>query len=193
MSVMVFLVSPPLTRDRESRVVGNAKIREQSSRDQRHPSNMHPRMNLPVKAKVHGAQFSRRNPGVKVGHRSCGNLHSLMSVVIGSDKREGETERTAAPANEQFTRGFGPLKTALSAVHPTYKVRSPTIARDSSLMNNYLQEITPIGNKIEDLIARVTALEQRFDSRPRDVEEQRCRSEVILYVVVSPVAFRTEL
>ena len=60
-------------------------------------------------------------------------------------------------------------------------------------MNNYLQEITPIGNKIEDLIVRVTALEQRFDSRPRDVEEQRCRSEVILYIVVSPVAFRTEL
>ncbi|KAF9643956.1 hypothetical protein BDM02DRAFT_1270605 [Thelephora ganbajun] len=41
------------------------------------------------------------------------------------------------------------------------------------------QETVGIGNKIEVLLSRVVALEERFYSRPDDVEEQRRRSELI--------------
>ena len=40
--------------------------------------------------------------------------------------------------------------------------------------------------KAEDLVARVDALEKHFDSPPSNVLEQRHRSEVIRYVIISP-------
>ena len=59
-------------------------------------------------------------------------------------------------------------------------------ACDSSLgafLTNHLQEIS-IRNKVEDLILRVDALEERFDSHPNSVVEQRRRSEVVWYATI---------
>ncbi|KAF9644524.1 hypothetical protein BDM02DRAFT_936188 [Thelephora ganbajun] len=41
------------------------------------------------------------------------------------------------------------------------------------------QETVAIGNKIEDLLSRIVALEEHFYSRPDDVEEQRRRNNLI--------------
>ena len=43
---------------------------------------------------------------------------------------------------------------------------------------------TIVGNKIENLLSRVVALEARFGTLPDDVEEQRRRRELIRYVVL---------
>ena len=39
-------------------------------------------------------------------------------------------------------------------------------------------------NKIEDLLSRVAALEADFATLPGDVEEQRCRHQLIRYAVL---------
>ena len=38
-----------------------------------------------------------------------------------------------------------------------------------------------MGNKVENLFPRIIALEERFDSRPTDVAEQRHRDELLGY------------
>lgn len=48
------------------------------------------------------------------------------------------------------------------------------------------QEAVAIGNKIENLLLHVAALEALFTTRPGDVEEQRRRNELIRYVVIVP-------
>ncbi|KAF9642557.1 hypothetical protein BDM02DRAFT_3133008 [Thelephora ganbajun] len=66
------------------------------------------------------------------------------------------------PAGESSP--LGPLKAVLrtiAAVHANH------------------QETVAIGNKIEVLLSCIVALEERFDSRPGDVEEQRRRRELI--------------
>ena len=57
----------------------------------------------------------------------------------------------------------------------------------------HLQGTVAIGNKIENLLSRIVALEERFDSRPGDVAEQRRRDELIRYVVVPPFILGAEL
>ena len=42
-----------------------------------------------------------------------------------------------------------------------------------------------MGNKIENLLSRVVAVEDRFNSRPSDVAEQRRRDEVMRYAIFS--------
>ena len=49
----------------------------------------------------------------------------------------------------------------------------------------HLQGTAAVGNKIEDLLPRIVALEARFATRPDDVAEQRRRSDLILYVVIA--------
>ena len=39
-------------------------------------------------------------------------------------------------------------------------------------------------NKIEDLLSRVAALEEKFATLPGPVDEQRRRHELILYLIV---------
>ena len=34
---------------------------------------------------------------------------------------------------------------------------------------------------IQDLVSRLTTLEERFDSEPPDLKEQRCRNDVMRY------------
>ena len=48
-----------------------------------------------------------------------------------------------------------------------------------------LQETVVAGNKIEDLLSRIVALEARFATLPGDVEEQRRRQELIEYAVLA--------
>ena len=47
----------------------------------------------------------------------------------------------------------------------------------------YFQGTVAVGNKIEDLLARIIVLERHLDSRPSDVEEQRRREELRRYGV----------
>ena len=51
----------------------------------------------------------------------------------------------------------------------------------------HLQGTITVGNKIEDLLSRIVALEESFDSRPGDVAEQRRRDEVRSYVIIAPL------
>ena len=44
-----------------------------------------------------------------------------------------------------------------------------------------------MGNRIKNLLSRVVALEEGFDSRPSDVADQRHRDELIQYVTVHPL------
>ena len=44
-----------------------------------------------------------------------------------------------------------------------------------------------LGGKIEGLLSRVVELENRFDSRPSDVAEQRRRDVLRRYVAVFPL------
>ena len=48
----------------------------------------------------------------------------------------------------------------------------------------HTQGTISVGNKIEDLLSRIVALEERFDSRPGDVAEQRRRDQLRLYVTI---------
>ena len=48
----------------------------------------------------------------------------------------------------------------------------------------HLQETVAVGNKIEDLLSRIVALEECFDSRPDDVAEQRRRNELRWFVII---------
>ena len=49
------------------------------------------------------------------------------------------------------------------------------------------QGIIAIGNKIEDLLSRIVALEQRFDSRTDDVAERRRRDDLRRCVIIPPL------
>ena len=60
------------------------------------------------------------------------------------------------------------------------------------MLNNFLsrthsQEIVAVSNRIKNLLSRVVALEESFDSRPSDVADQRHRDELIQFVTVHPL------
>lgn len=44
-----------------------------------------------------------------------------------------------------------------------------------------------MGNKVEDLLSRIVALEELFDSRPDDVTELRHRGKLQRYALTLPV------
>ena len=44
-----------------------------------------------------------------------------------------------------------------------------------------------MNNRIENLLSRVVILEERLDSRPSDVADQRHRDELIRYVAIPPL------
>ena len=46
-----------------------------------------------------------------------------------------------------------------------------------------IQEVVPVGKKIEALVPRIIALGEQFDSNPSDIAEQRCREGVKRYVI----------
>lgn len=49
------------------------------------------------------------------------------------------------------------------------------------------QGTVAIGNKIENLLSPLATLEALFETCPWNVEEQRHRSELILYAVILPL------
>lgn len=56
----------------------------------------------------------------------------------------------------------------------------------------HFQETIPVGNKIEDLLSRISALEKRVDSDPSDAAEERSWDKMILYVIVPLVVLGAE-
>ena len=44
-----------------------------------------------------------------------------------------------------------------------------------------------MGNKIENLLSRVAALEECFDSLPSGVAQQRCQKGLIVYATIPPL------
>ena len=88
------------------------------------------------------------------------------------------------------TEGFGPLKAVLqslhSAVYADCQVCIQPPAQGSPLRTSFQGTVT-VGGKIEGLISRVVALEERFNSPPNDVEEQRRRNELIRYAAAPPL------
>ena len=51
----------------------------------------------------------------------------------------------------------------------------------------HLQGTIAVGNRIEDLLSRIVALEECFDSRPDNVEEHRRRDELRWCVIIPPL------
>lgn len=47
-----------------------------------------------------------------------------------------------------------------------------------------VQAAVAVGNKTEDLLSRIVALEKHFDSRPSDVAEQRRRDQLRWYEAI---------
>lgn len=54
------------------------------------------------------------------------------------------------------------------------------------LSRTHLQRTVAVGNKIEDVLSRIVALENQLDSQPGDIAELRRRDELIRYATVSP-------
>ena len=86
------------------------------------------------------------------------------------------------------TETFGPLKVILQAIPALFanrdvRLRSPT--QWHSPLTGTFQETGAVGNKIENLLSRVVAVEDHFNSRPSDVAEQRRRDELIRYAMSS--------
>ena len=52
---------------------------------------------------------------------------------------------------------------------------------ENSVRQTHIQEATHVEDKIDGLVLRLTTLEERFDSKPSDTEEQRWRMDVIRY------------
>ncbi|KAF9786326.1 hypothetical protein BJ322DRAFT_1059022 [Thelephora terrestris] len=74
---------------------------------------------------------------------------------------ERATGSAAIPMDEEDARKFSPLKAILSAIYT-----------DDN-------EAIHIENKIGNVLSQINALEEHFDSRPSNVEEQRRRSKVL--------------
>jgi hypothetical protein len=82
---------------------------------------------------------------------------------------------------------FGPLKVILRSIPAAFanrRVRSQSPAQNS-LTDRHFQGAVVVGNKVENLLFRVVALEERFDSCPNDIAEQRRRDDLIGYVATS--------
>ena len=80
--------------------------------------------------------------------------------------------------------GFGPLKAileAISTVYTKHKVRLRPLLTIILLLT-HLQETVAVGNKIENLLSHLTVLNALFATLPKDVAEQRRRSELLRYV-----------
>jgi hypothetical protein len=86
----------------------------------------------------------------------------------------------AADAASETEGGFGPLKAVLRAISADVhrKVRFLRFI-GNSLIRTSSQEAASVTPKIQDIISRLTALEECFYSHPSDVADQRRRSEVI--------------
>ena len=54
----------------------------------------------------------------------------------------------------------------------------------TSVQLTHPQETITVRNKIDGLLTRITVLELLFETPPSDVGEQRCRMDLIQYVVV---------
>ena len=95
-------------------------------------------------------------------------------------------EKTSPGGARDSSKKFGPLKAALGAIlncYADHKVRLHPLAQNS-LRQTLFQEPVAAGNKIGNLLWRINALEEQFDSRPTDVAEQRRRGELIGYVML---------
>ncbi|KAF9786335.1 hypothetical protein BJ322DRAFT_1059130 [Thelephora terrestris] len=98
---------------------------------------------------------------LQVGEDAHETVQSGKTKAAERNQEDRATGSAAIPMDEETTDKFNPLKATLSAIYTT------------------CNETIPIGNKITVLLSRINALEEQFDSRPSDVEEQRRRSKVI--------------
>ncbi|KAF9646611.1 hypothetical protein BDM02DRAFT_3270823 [Thelephora ganbajun] len=112
-----------------------------------------------------------------------------------TDTREGECRGRPAEASKVPEREYENTALTTTAILSVPKEpageSSPlgplkAVLRTIAAVHANHQETVAIGNKIEVLLSCIVALEERFDSRPGDVEEQRRRRELIGYVVIPP-------
>ena len=54
-------------------------------------------------------------------------------------------------------------------------------------LTTYFQGSVAVGNRVEDLLSRVTELEEQFNSRPHNIPEQRRREKLRQYVPIFPL------
>ncbi|KAF9786304.1 hypothetical protein BJ322DRAFT_780531 [Thelephora terrestris] len=97
----------------------------------------------------------------QVGEDAHEIVQSRNTKAAERTREDRATRSVAISKDEETTRKFNPLKAILSAI------------------NTDDNEALPIRNAIRNVLSRINALEEHFDSRPIDVEEQRRRSEVI--------------
>lgn len=99
---------------------------------------------------------------------------------------ERALEGALPQSTTEVTERFGPLKTVLQTIPVVFanrEVCTEPPAYDPPLTTTSQGSIV-LGNKIEDLLTRIVTLEERFDSHPNDVEEQRGRYKLIQYAAI---------
>ncbi|KAF9646631.1 hypothetical protein BDM02DRAFT_2987132 [Thelephora ganbajun] len=114
-------------------------------------------------------------------------------VVGGTEHRNDPTGENAAdiregeggvPEREYENTALTTTTTILSVPKEAPHESSPlgplkAVLRTLAAVHANHQETIGIGNKVEGLLSRIVGLEERFYSRPDDVEEQRRRSQLL--------------
>jgi hypothetical protein len=105
---------------------------------------------------------------------------------------ESETPRFGGAKSE--AEKFTPLKVALENIpalcaNHVIRLRRPACNHHS----HDFQETSAVGNKITNLLARIVALEIRFDTPPSNVPEQRRRVDLIRCVAIMYSSFAPTL
>ena len=95
--------------------------------------------------------------------------------------------RTSGDVDKVTEERFGPLKITLGAIPAAYandKVWPRSYSYSMPPLTNVFQGAVAVRNTVEGLLSGIVELEELFGSRPRDVAEQRRRSELRRYVVI---------
>lgn len=109
-------------------------------------------------------------------------LAFVYRVLVMTSSREATPPRSARDG----ARKLGSLKAALEVIIHLYANHEVSFRPlpQNPLSQIHLQESVAVGNKVENLLSRINALEERFGSRPDDVAEQRRRGKLIRYAML---------
>ena len=123
----------------------------------------------------------------------CSDVMTLLTPVHDEPVAKVARRGTLLGGVQDDTEKFGPLKLVLGgipALYANHEVRLKPCAQYSPSRTDS-QEIVTVSNRVKNLLSRVVALEERFNSRPSDVTDQRHRDGLIRYVTAHP--FRSVL
>jgi hypothetical protein len=115
------------------------------------------------------------------------SVQSPQSRPVPEQSVEDGTRRPTALILSDVgdTSRFGSLKAALRTISAVTCVRPWPFASNLRSADTSLQVTITARNKVEVVLLHISSLDGLFATPPRDVAEQRCRSDLIEYVIVS--------